>query len=367
MMTRTYIFAGGGTGGHLFPGIAVAQELVRREPEARILFVGSERELERSILAQYRFEHRSLPVESLQALVRHPVRFAVRNWRAWRNARKLIREEHPSVVIGLGGFASAPVVWAASRQRIPVILLEQNVIPGRTTRWLARSASELCLAFSEAADHLPPGTTIHVTGNPVRSRISGLRDEAIQIANVHHRQLLILGGSQGAESLNDAVIEAARLLNTALADWRVVHQAGARQADAVRQAYRDLNLSAVVEPFFDDLASHYQSASLVVSRAGATTLAEVACCGLPMILLPYPNAADAHQLANAKVLQKCGGAIIVEHRATAKETGLELAAQLRSLLEQPERLPAMSDAVRKLARPDATSIVTDRIQSLSKH
>ena len=357
---RTFLFAGGGTGGHLFPGVAVALELQRREPNARLLFVGSERELEQTILARHGLEHRSLPVESLRELTRHPWRFATRNWTAWRAARQLMRDEQPSAVVGLGGYASAPLVWQAARVRCPVVLLEQNVIPGRTTRWLSRSASLVCTSFAETRDRLPRGARVEVTGNPIRREIAEFASQKAT-ASTAPRELLVLGGSQGADSLNEAVVAALRLLDEARSGWRVVHQTGPRQVETIRRAYAELSLDAVVEPFFDDMLARYRAASLVVSRAGATTLAELACCGLPMILLPYPHAADDHQRANARVYESQGAAICVNHLASTEQTAARLADHLRSLLTDESRRSAISISARGIARLDATSAVVDRV------
>ena len=362
---RTYLFAGGGTGGHLFPGIAVAQQLKEREPDARLLFVGSSKELEQSILARNHFDHRPLPVESLLTLKRHPLRFAIQNWRAWVAARRLIREVRPAVVVGLGGYASAPVVWAAARAGIPVVLLGQNVIPGRTTRWLSRSAALVCISFAEATSRLPKARAVEVTGNPLRTDIAELHSQRSPSRGESPRELLILGGSQGADSMNDAVVIAARLLANDLRTWRIVHQAGPRQADSIRDAYRSLSIDATVAPFFNDMAERYRAASLVVSRAGATTLAELTCCGLPMILLPFRFAADDHQRANALSLQEHGAAVTVEHRDAADETARELAAQLQVLLADDARRNAMSSASHALGRPEAAAVVAKHIQSLA--
>ena len=362
---RTFIFAGGGTGGHLFPGVAVALELKRREPNARLLFVGSERELEQTILARHGLEHRSLPVESLRQLTRHPWRFATRNWTAWRAARRMMHEERPSVVVGLGGYASAPLVWQATRARCPVVLLEQNVVPGRATRWLARSASLVCTSFAETRDRLSRGAKVEVTGNPVRREIAEFAS-SLAVASTAPRELLVLGGSQGADSLNEAVVAALHLVGDVRSGWRVAHQTGARQVEAMRCAYAELSLDAVVEPFFDDMLARYRAASLVVSRAGATTLAELACCGVPMILLPYPHAADDHQRANARIYEAHGAADCVEHLTSTEQTAARLADPLRSLLTDESRRRAMSLSARGIARLDATSAVVDRVLELAR-
>jgi UDP-N-acetylglucosamine--N-acetylmuramyl-(pentapeptide) pyrophosphoryl-undecaprenol N-acetylglucosamine transferase len=178
------------------------------------------------------------------------------------------------------------------------------------------------------------------------------------------RQLLVLGGSQGADSLNDAVTTAAQLLRGELSSWHIVHQTGPRQVETIRAAYESLSLTATVQPFFDEMAERYRTASLVISRAGATTLAELTCCGLPMVLLPYPHAADDHQRANAKSLHDQGAAVIVEHRPTAAETATELAGQLRPLLVDAARRESLGHAARRAARPAAAVTVADRIQSL---
>ncbi|MDB5342716.1 MAG: undecaprenyldiphospho-muramoylpentapeptide beta-N-acetylglucosaminyltransferase [Schlesneria sp.] len=360
---RTYLFAGGGTGGHLFPGIAVALELLRREPDCRVMFIGSEKDLESSILARYQLEHRPLPVESLSALKRRPLRFVFRNWRAWRAAKGLIRETSPTIVIGLGGYASAPVVWAAARASVPIVLLEQNVIPGRTTRWLASSAAVVCTSFAEATDRLPTAKRVEVTGNPVRQEISRLAQEVRQPAP--RMELLVLGGSQGADSLNEAVMEAVGQVGKPLVGWRIVHQTGPRLADSVRLAYQQQSVDAEVRPFFDDMAARYRAASVVISRAGATTIAELTCCGLPMVLVPYQHAADDHQRANANSLQTRGAAIVIEHGTTTEDTAQRLTAQLHELLADESLRQRMSDAAKQLSIPDAASRVVDQIQALA--
>ena len=360
--SRTYIFAGGGTGGHLFPGVAVAEQLRDLDPSARILFVGSDKQLELSIFNRLQLEHRSLPVESLQSLTRHPFRFVARNWKAWRIARQWIRELQPAVVVGLGGYASAPIVWAASRVRIPVALLEQNVIPGRTTRLLSGASKLVCTSFAEATRHLSHGTSIEVTGNPVRHEIARLHQAR---PDRHGKELLILGGSQGADRLNDAVIGAVSALRNDLVEWHIVHQSGLRQIESLRTSYRELQLKATVEPFFDDMQIRYQSASVVISRAGATTLAELTCCGLPMILVPFPQAADDHQRANAIALRDHQAAVVVEHQPAAADTVKLLSDQLATLVARPDMRQSLSDAAYRIAKPDAAAVVAQRIRSFA--
>jgi UDP-N-acetylglucosamine--N-acetylmuramyl-(pentapeptide) pyrophosphoryl-undecaprenol N-acetylglucosamine transferase len=359
-----YLFAGGGTGGHLTPGLAVAAEILKRDPASRIVFVGSDRPLEKKLIAAAGHEHHALPVESSRTLLRNPVRFAWRSWRAIRMARKLLEREAPVAVIGLGGFASLPAVLAARNQGRPTISLESNAIPGRATRFLGRRVGAVCATFETTQQQLPAGARVVVTGNPVRSAIADLWHADRMDGNIVPQTLLILGGSQGAESLNEAVSEMFSRSLPALAGWRIVHQTGAGQHEAIARKYAAAGFTHVVEPFFDDLAPLYAGATLVVARAGGATLAELACAGCPAILLPYPHAADNHQLANAKVFESAGAAIIIEHDQSPSQTAVRLSAAVAELTQNSARRHAMRDAMRTLARPDAAMNVVDVIQSL---
>jgi len=367
----TFVFSGGGTGGHLFPGIAVARELRRRDPQVRLIFVGSERAIESTIVVEHELEHRILPVEPLPVLKRNPIRFLWRNMSALRAARRLLDETQPLAVIGLGGYASAPLVWAAGRKRIPVVLLEQNVIPGRTTRWLSRLATCVCVSFAECVARLPQSQvskagqsrpTICVTGNPVRPEIAALASTSNLSREANNpRELLVLGGSQGADSLNEAVVAAVKAMQMELAEWKIIHQSGPRQIEFVKQAYADADIPAEVDSFFHDMSQRYARASLVVSRAGATTLAELTCAGLPMILLPYPRAADDHQNANAKLFATSGAAVTVEHANDPAVTASELANALKELLHDAGRRSSMSVAATMLAQPNAAAAIADHV------
>ena len=365
----TILFAGGGTGGHLFPGIAAADELRRREPSTRIVFVGSNRSVETTIVAQHDLEHRMLSVEPLPTLKRNPIRFAYRNWQAWRGAIRLLKELRPDAVVGLGGYASAPIVWAANRQRIPGILIEQNVIPGRTTRLLSRFADHVCVSFSETIARLPKARHIVVTGNPVRASIAKLHilksveGSALESSTFKPNELLILGGSQGAESLNLAVVAAITKLADQLKTWKIVHQTGPLGVERARSLYQELELSFVVEPFFHDMADLYSSADLVISRSGATTLSELACAQIPTILLPYPHAADDHQRANAQAFVDHDAAVLVEHTTPPEKTADRLADVLRSLIDNAARRKQMGQAAKELAHPNAAQAFANVIES----
>ncbi len=353
--TETFLFAGGGTGGHLFPGLAVAEELRERRPGCRILFVGSERPIEAEILARAGEQHVPLPIRSSADLRSRPWRFVIDNVRSVRAAGRLLREHRPVAVLGLGGFASFPLLLQARWRHVPFFLLEQNAIPGRVTRWQARQARAVCLTFPESAQRLQ-GAVCRDTGNPVRksiARLAQLRGE------FDGRILLVLGGSQGAESLNQAVrawvAEQRELLN----GWTIWHQTGPRQQAEIAAEYARLGVPAEVAPFWSDLPERYAAAGIVVSRAGATTIAELLCAGKPMVLLPYPHAADDHQRANAASLVQAGAAEVVEHATDAADTVRRLAAVLTPLLGDPDRRRRLAEAARALARPNAAQTVVD--------
>jgi len=344
--------------------LALAAKIQERDPASRILFAGSDRPLEKTIIAGAGYEQIALPVESTRTLRRNPLRFAWRNWRAYRMANELLEREQPVAVIGLGGFASVPTMLAATRQGRPTVILESNAIPGRATRFLCRRVGAVCAAFDGTDKQLPAGVRVVVTGNPVRSAIARRCDGDTTRGVSPQQTLLILGGSQGAESLNDAVSEMLSRQLPALAGWRIVHQTGAAQHELISQTYAAAGFTRVVEPFFDDMAALYKGATLAVSRAGAATLAELACAGCPAVLLPYPHAADNHQLANARVYESAGAAIVVEHDRLPSQTASRLSTAVAELSGDAGRLKAMRNAMHTLARPDAAGNVLAVLQSL---
>ncbi len=353
------LFAGGGTGGHLSPGLAVAEEFRRRLGSVRIAFVGSGREIERRMIepAGYPLETTCMP--SSLDLRRQPLRSLSRGWSAWRTAHQQLKANRPHLIVGLGGFASFPACLAARSHGIPLALLEQNVVPGRSVRFLARRAGLVCGSFEETAVALRASQNYVVTGNPVRSAIAGLHSRA---GSSDDRQtLLILGGSQGAESLNTAVL--GLLGRGVLQRWGgpIVHQTGLADEARVREGYANAGVAATVSAFIDDLQPHYDAAALAIARAGATTLAELACAGCPAILLPYPHAADNHQLRNAQWYARQGAAIVVEQITSADATAAHLASAWEPLSANPGQRITMRLAMARTARPDAASAVVETL------
>ena len=364
MSTSLFVFAGGGTGGHLFPGIAVAASLKTLRPDARFLFAGSGRTIEQAILHEAGFETLTLNVPSVASARRHPLRFLRGHFADWCTARRLIDQEEPAAVIGLGGLASLAVSNAAIRRRVKVVLLEQNVIPGRATRRLSRRAV-VCSSFAETTSHLPGAQQVVFTGNPLRPEIA-CEEKASPDEIASRNTLLILGGSQGSRQVNEAVLNAMRQIATGPAattfrQWRVIHQTGPTDAESVRTQWQSLSIPAVVEPFFSDLPQRYSTASLVVSRSGATTLAELACLNLPSILIPYEHARDDHQTANAAVFQKAGAARLIDPRDSDFEN--QLAESLTELVTSAGLRMTMSENCESLARRNAADTVASIILS----
>ncbi len=344
------VVAGGGTGGHLFPGVAVAEACVERTG-GEVLFIGSTHGLEARVLPQKGFPFVGLAVKAARG----------RGWRGWvefagqmplavLRAWRLLAQFSPDVVVGLGSYGSVPVIVAAWGQRIPIVLLEQNARPGLANRLLGRLATKVCTAFEEAGRFFPSGKSVH-TGNPVR-RLRASVVAANRGPQGFH--VLAFGGSQGARSLNRAMVEAVRILHGRIPSLVVTHQTGAADEQWVTQEYNGLGVAATVSDFIEDMATAYARADLVVCRAGATTLAELATVGKPSILIPYPFAADDHQRANAEIWVRQGAAEMILDRELSGEV---LAAKIFALVTDPERLQSLSRNAAKLARPEAAEHV----------
>lgn len=356
MPRRTILFAAGGSGGHLFPAIAVAEELHRQDSTIAIEIVATDKAIDRSILSRFPFEHHHLKAVSPSRVWRQPVKVLQSNWHAWQAARQLIREKSPAAVIGCGGFASAPLVWAATRAGVPVILLEQNLIPGRANVWLSRWAAKVCLSFEETKAYLPNSVQhriqdLVVTGNPVRHSMLPLKTPPQRLSN----QLLILGGSQGARHLNQAITEWISSRPPELEGWHVIHQTGSSDLGAVLQCYRYVNDFLKAEPveFISDPSPLYRSATLIIARAGATSLAEIACQGAPTLLVPLPSAARDHQTANAHWYASHGAARVVIQSSTPSETVTSLAATATPLLLDSDVREDLSRKILQTSHPQA--------------
>jgi UDP-N-acetylglucosamine--N-acetylmuramyl-(pentapeptide) pyrophosphoryl-undecaprenol N-acetylglucosamine transferase len=370
------LIAGGGTGGHLFPGIAIAEEVMAR-PGGAVLFVGTARGLETKLVPAAGFPLELLDISGLNRVgILKMLKGIVRVPKALFASRAILRRFRPDLVLGVGGYASGPLVLAAALLGYPTAIQEQNSRPGFTNRVLGVFARRVLVAFEDARRFFAHGKT-RLLGNPVRRTFvtasaahagaSSGRDP-VTLGHGSGDSVLVLGGSQGARAVNDLVVAAAALLAAEGRLPRIVHQTGAADEARVRQRYRDFGLGdgpnagqIELRPFIDDMPAALERTALVVGRAGALTLAELAITGRPAVLIPLPTAAADHQTANAAELVRAGAAIVADQRTTTPET---LARLLADLMADPARRHAMSDAMAALGRPNATREIVDELETL---
>jgi len=349
------VVCGGGSGGHLFPPLAVIEELRRRRlAPARILFLTAERSIESAILKEQGIEQVPLPAVESQQFRRKPISALRTLGKGVRQAVGIIRTLPAPVILGTGGFGSVPGVLAGRWRKRPIILLEQNLIPGRATSWLARFAKTVCLSFSETGRFLPEQIPIQVTGNPVRQSIAFLQASSV----ISKKRLLVLGGSQGAAAINEALIRYAGQHREQLAGWTILHQTGEADCARIQNAYHEMKQKAEVAPFFDNMLEQYERASIVVTRAGGTSLAEIACAGLPTVIVPYPKSLRNHQLINARHFLGRNAAFLVEQGPAARFDA-ELASAITLLIEDKTRRKTMAVAMKACAVPEAAGQVCE--------
>ncbi|NOY38114.1 MAG: undecaprenyldiphospho-muramoylpentapeptide beta-N-acetylglucosaminyltransferase [Chlorobi bacterium] len=349
------IISGGGTGGHVFPAISIAQELRKQVPDARILFVGAENRLEMTKVPAAGFEIQGLPVEGLDR--RHllkNIRVVVNLLKSLKMARRIIRRFNPDVVVGVGGYASGPVVKVAGWEKIPVLIQEQNSYAGITNRWLSRQADVICVAYKEMNRYFP-GEKIVFTGNPVREEIRRIPFGAAKIRkklNIpdNYKTILILGGSLGAGSVNTAILQ--KLSAVKNKPLFVIWQTGKNDYEKIATAV-DQNVfpNVFITPFIEEMNEAFAVADLIISRSGAGTISELAVIGKPVILVPSPNVAEDHQTKNAKALVACNAAMLIADNHLEEK----LMPEILSLLNDDRRMQELSSNIKKMAIPDASS------------
>jgi UDP-N-acetylglucosamine--N-acetylmuramyl-(pentapeptide) pyrophosphoryl-undecaprenol N-acetylglucosamine transferase len=349
------ILAGGGTGGHLFPGLAVAREFQRRDGRNEILFVGTEQGIEFRILPKEGFKLETLTVKGMKGRGLRGLIDALTGVPSsvWRSLR-IIRAFRPDCIIGLGGYASGPLLLAGKLKGIRCAIMEQNLRPGFTNKFLARWVDRVFTAYSESAGHFP-GARVVETGNPVRWQ------KLPQVQKSAKFSLLVFGGSAGARRINFAFVDALKRLVELAGAMRVTHQTGQADYTAIKNAYAALPFEAEVTPFIDKMDEVYAKADLVVCRAGATTVAEITAFGKAAILVPYPYAIYNHQRGNARALQDRGAADMILDQDL---TGEVLAARIRAYFSDRERLARMAGAARALGRPEAAARIVEESYGL---
>jgi len=355
------VFTGGGTLGHLFPGLATAEEISRRYPDARITFAGGGKPSELRHVTEAGFEYLALPCRPMPRGPLQALSFVAENLAGYLGAKRFIKENDVDAVVGLGGYASAPMARAAIAREIPLVLMEQNSVPGKTTRWLARYATLICAAMAKTRANLRCRCEVQVTGNPIRQ----VEAFSPHIAQETDRRLVIIGGSGGARSLNENVPRALYKIRKQLSGWRVLHQTGVDGEDETRLLYKKLAVEAKVVPFVEDVPGLLAETHLAVCRSGGGSVAELSLAGVPAILVPYPYAADDHQAGNAKVYASAGAAVCVDARKLPGRLDDHLAASLKKLLSDDESRRRMSAAMRRLSHPAAAADVAEAVMRVA--
>jgi UDP-N-acetylglucosamine--N-acetylmuramyl-(pentapeptide) pyrophosphoryl-undecaprenol N-acetylglucosamine transferase len=354
------MIAAGGTGGHIYPGIAVAKEILRRDPLSEVLFVGTARGLESRIIPENGFQLALIHSAGLKSVgVKGKIKGLMTLPRSFIESRRLLREFRPTVVVGAGGYVSGPVLMMAVIMGIPTLVMDSNALPGFTNRKLARFVDRAALTFHEAVPFFGKKGT--VTGNPVRKEFFDLNPKA---RNDDTTSVLIFGGSQGARAINNAMIDALNHLNGTRETLKVVHQTGEADFEKVRLAYQERGWEmADVRPYISDMMHEFERADILICRAGATTCAEIAAAGKAAIMIPLPTAADDHQRKNAEAMQNAGAAKMLSQDQLTPEL---LASTLKDLASRPEAIAQMGSAARKLAREDAAEATVDIIEELAR-
>lgn len=352
-----WMFAGGGTGGHLFPGLALADALRARCPEAGIGFIGTRDGLERSLVPRAGYPLDLIAAGRGSPLSRHRPMNLPRFLVAFVQSVRLLRNERPEALIVLGGYAAAAPGLAARVCGVPLVILEQNTVPGRVNRMLARWARQIHLQFLSARERFGRSpATWYDSGSPMRAPLAALA----KLPPCRGDALLVMGGSQGAHPLNALVLEAMPMIRDALG-CRVIHLAGAGQKERVAAAYSTMGVTATVHDFCESMETCYRDARLAVSRAGAGSVADLAAAGIPGVLLPLPTAMDDHQRKNAEVLVRKGAACMLDERSDPPSL---LAQTVIRLWETEQDRAAMAEAIRQTARPDAADDIADAILAL---
>ena len=356
-----FLMAAGGTGGHVIPALVVARELMARNPDCRVLFVGTAKGVENRLVPQAGFPLELVDVGALQRqswAARSRTFFRLP--RALWQASRILRKFQPQVVLGVGGYAAGPVMLAAALMGIPLAVLEPNAFPGMANRWIAPFVARAFLAFPEAASFFGHGKPL-IAGIPVRREFFEIRPHPQTQPRESPFTVLVFGGSQGARTLNRAVMEALPKLAQCGKQIRLLHQTGQNEYNAVKEAVAKYPVQAEVFPYIEGMPEAFARADLVVCRAGANTVAELAAAGKAAILVPFPAAANQHQLRNAEAVARTGAARLILDKELNGETFF---SAVEELCEGPEKLNRMEARIRNFGRPEATALIADELERL---
>lgn len=348
------VIAGGGTGGHLFPGIALAEEFIKRNKQTEVLFIGTKRGIESKLLSGAGYKLCTIDIEGIKgrgvkALVKGFYSIPQSMWQS----RLILQQFHPQIVIGVGGYASGPAVLAAYFMGIPTAIAEQNSVPGITNRILGKFVDKIFVTYEQTIKSFSSSKVL-LSGNPVRAAFAGVRSRPKSIKDF--RQLLVFGGSQGARAINKSVVEMLPQLQRMKNKVRILHQTGAQEVESIREAYGRYGIEADVTAFIVDMAHAYRESDLIICRAGATSLAEITAAGKAPILIPFPWATNDHQTKNAEALADKGAAVMINEKDLS---GSKLFEVVAGLLSDPGKLQMMEENSASIGNVNAAANIVD--------
>ncbi|WP_372663046.1 undecaprenyldiphospho-muramoylpentapeptide beta-N-acetylglucosaminyltransferase [Cohnella sp.] len=364
------VLTGGGTGGHIYPALAIGQEILKQQPDSSLLYIGTSRGLESRIVPQQGIAFEAITITGFRrSLSWENVRTIVRFWQGVRRSKELLRKFKPDVVVGTGGYVCGPVVYAASRLGIPTLIHEQNVIPGLTNKFLSRYANAVAVSFAESVSYFKRSPDVEHAGNPCASAVVlAKRDKGFASLGLHPETpfVLIVGGSRGAKALNDAMIDMVPMLSK-LPSVHFVFVSGERFYEETKTKMKKL-LPGIADrvhvlSYVNNMPEVLSAASLVVSRAGASSLAEITSLGIPSILIPSPNVTNNHQEPNARSLADAGAAVMILERQL---TGELLFSHIRTIMDDTLHRALMAEASRKLGMPNAAAAIYEQITRLHR-
>lgn len=365
MPSHRVIISGGGTGGHIFPAIAIADEIKRRHPQADILFVGADGRMEMAKVPEAGYPIKGLWISGIQRkLTIDNLSFPFKLLSSLWNANKIIKEFKPDIAIGVGGYASGPLLKRANARKVKTVLQEQNSFPGITNKWLASGANKICVAYSDMERWFPK-EKINITGNPVRALIANAsitKEQSMAHFELDgsKKTILAIGGSLGARTINHALREHIQKI---LGDnIQLIWQCGKSFSTESESIAKDYNSGLIITPFIKEMDIAYAAADIIISRAGAMSISELCLVGKPTILIPSPNVSEDHQTKNAKALSDVNAAILLKD-ADAKE---RLYQAINELITDSSKMESMSQNIKKLAKPNATSDIVNQIEELLK-
>ena len=370
MSARTFFFAGGGTGGHIYPALAVAEKIIRLQPDAKIHFFCSSRPIDSQILAQTGFEYTQLPAKGFSIRPAGLIGFFKSFLESFRIAKKAIVENKNVVVIGVGGFVAAPVCRAAHKLKVPLALINVDIVPGRANKLIARWADEIFLQFEDTARYFRKGKTkINVVGCPLRSSFENPQPDKIRQQlglDKNKKILLITGASSGSENINKTICSLLDKLGKFADSWQIVHLAGRTNFEKVKDGYAAAKISHKVLDYCDSMPDLLAAADLAIGRSGAVSVAEYAVAGVPSICMPYPYHKDMHQYLNAGKLVEAGAAIIVDDVSDETDRAEWLWEEMEELMRDDRVRLEMKKACTEIARKDAALKIAESLLSLGK-